>query len=58
MPLVWLGSRCGIVNDALPDTPFGAEQECTYCTDGDCLEVACDASEFWDDDAEELEEDE
>ena len=44
-PLVWIGSQCGVVMDAMPGTCVGSEQPCDYCGD-ECVCVACDASEF------------
>ncbi len=43
--MVWVGSQCGIVVDALPGTAAHSESECDYCG-SDCVQVACSASEY------------
>ena len=43
--MVWVGSQCGIVVDALPGTLYGQTSPCDYCSD-DCEQVACSASEY------------
>lgn len=44
--MVWVGSDCGIVTDALAGTRQGQESECDYCSDGRCLQVAAGVSEY------------
>lgn len=44
--MVWVGSDCGIVTDALVGTRQGQESECDHCADGRCLQVAAGVSEY------------
>lgn len=51
-PVVWVGSRCGVVVDALPGTYAGDESSCDSCGD-ECVMVADGVSEFEVDDPDE-----